>query len=1078
VNFNVLGPLEVVDDGQPVALGQRQQRVVLAMLVLSANQVVSVDRLVSDLWGDHAPHRPMGALHVYISRLRRVLEPRPRAPGTGQVLVRRAPGYVLQVSSGQLDANHFDLLVSDGRRMLASGDPESASRVLTAALALWRGPLLAEFGEWDFVRPAARRLEELRHFAVEQRLEAELALGHHGPVAADLERLISQDPLRERSWELLALALYRSGRQAEAVRALARARVVLTEGLGLELSLTLRRLEQDILLQAPELTWRPPGPQRPLSTTASPADAADMAASDDRPRLVGRIEEMACLQAALASAARGRGAIVAVSGEAGIGKTRLVEELARCASIAGVTTAMALGHDGEWPPPPFWHWVQILRRLISQGEPAVVSAALARRARDLAPVLADVLDVTPVDASAVDVGEAAIDPEVRRVRFYDAVVGFLGQMAQSAPLLLILEDLHWDDAASMELVQLLATQIGPSRFTIVVTHRNAGVLAGHPLVNLLSALARLPYAQFLDLRGLSRSEVGEILTDATGREPEPSLVSAVYDKTAGNPFFVTELSRLFRSETGSGGDLPGVIPHRVRAVIRRRMDGLERVTSEALALASVVGVQFDFGVVANAGDISSDALLQAIESAMGAGLILESPTVVGSYRFSHSIVRDTIYEAISGLRRAHHHARIAEVLAGAPSTEPDHTVALAFHLSEAAPVVGPERGIEQLLRAAELADAALAYEQGEKHLQRARQLLGLMADGTARSDLEAMIQNRLAISATLLRGFADGQVNEAWTKAAALARSTDGRSNQTASLWGTAALALSRCELGRLARIGGQLTAGAEESGEASLAVAGHLALGMRSFHAGRLGDAREHLEAARQGCSALGDRSLDVFIVDPEVYALGYLAWVSWLVGDTQESARLSAESAACGSKSTQPFSLIAALVLEALVAATRQDAELAGRRAQAIIVADRSHDGALLATLLEIWARASQGGEQSGACASAFKEAYVRLLASGWRLFGPLLLGLLARLHQQEGAPHHALAAIDEALAEVGTTGQRFFEAELYGHRAELLSLCYPDRETDARESLARAVSIAREQGAQAFINRAEELQVTLGL
>jgi predicted ATPase len=145
---------------------------------------------------------------------------------------------------------------------------------------------------------------------------------------------------------------------------------------------------------------------------------------------------------------------------------------------------------------------------------------------------------------------------------------------------------------------------------------------------------------------------------------------------------------------------------------------------------------------------------------------------------------------------------------------------------------------------------------------------------------------------------------------------------------------------------------------------------------------------------------------------------------------------------------------------------------------VADRSHDGALLATLLEIWARASQGGEQSGACASAFKEAYVRLLASGWRLFGPLLLGLLARLHQQEGAPHHALAAIDEALAEVGTTGQRFFEAELYGHRAELLSLCYPDRETDARESLARAVSIAREQGAQAFINRAEELQVTLGL
>jgi DNA-binding SARP family transcriptional activator len=1064
VIFNILGPLEILDRGRPVDLGRHLQRAVVAILLLSPNRVVPVDRLVSDLWGDEAPKHPVEAIHVYISRLRRALEPnhQPRTPG--EVLVRSPPGYLLRVPPGQLDADRFDSLVSRGRQLLADGDAEQASHVLADGLGLWRGPVLAEFIDSGFARPTAKRLEELHRVAVEQRLEAELALGHHASAAGELEELVDRDPLRERAWELLALALYRGDRQAEALRALTRARVALAETLGLEPCPSLRRLEQAILTHAPELAWHFPGP--PPDAVGSPGEARRVGGSrGGESRLVGRRQEMACLRAALADSVLGKGGIVVVSGEPGIGKTRLIEELAHHAAAIGVTTAIASGHDGEGAP-PFWPWVQIVRTLVSHGEPNVVRAALAHRASAMAPVVAEVLDVV-ADAPR----PVTADAETRRVHFYDAVVGFVRQLAESGPLLIILEDLHWDDVASLELTQLLASQLDDSRLLVVGTHRDVGLAADHPLVNLLSVTARLPHAQSLELPGLSLTEVGEILAQGIGHQPERSLVSAVYEKTAGNPFFVTELSRLLTGEAVAGDGVTGVIPHRVRAVIRRRMARLDESTREALALASIVGAEFNFGLLARTGNQNRETLLYAMESALVAGLIVESSDAPGRYRFSHSILRDTIYESISALRRARHHARIAEALTTESSGDPDNTMAIAYHYYQAAPAIGPDLGIAYLLRAAEMADARLAYEQAEEYLQRAQRLIGTMTDGVPRASQELSVQNRIAISATLISGFADPRVDKAWTKAAELASRTAESANLAASLWGAAALALSRGQLGILEEIGNRLLAAHTDSGAPSLSVAGHLALGMSSFHRGRLADAVVHLEIARRGCASLGDQSVSVFIIEPEVYALGYLAWARWLMGDVEQSARLSTESIACASKSVQAFSLTAALTLDALFAATRLDAEAANQRAERIIAADRSHDGALLAELIAIWARADQGEEDVGS--RIFEESQKRMAESGWKLFGPLFLGLRARLHRQERSPADALAAIDEALVEVDASDQRFFEAELLRHRAELLAICHPDQTAEVSNCLSRALRVAREQGAQAFVFRAEALQ-----
>jgi DNA-binding SARP family transcriptional activator len=256
VRFLVLGPLEVLDGEGSVPLGSAKQRLLLAALLVHANAVVSVDRLADILWGDEPPADAAATLRNYVSRLRSVLEPG-RAGGPGSVLVTRPPGYVLRVGDGALDRLCFERLVGEGRRALREGDPKGAASRLGEALALWRGPALVDFGCEAFAQPEAARLDELRVSALEHKIEAELELGHHRELISDLEAAVRDHPLRERLWAQWMLALYRSDRQADALRTYGRLRRYLGEELGIEPSKELARLEEAILLQKPELDLDP-----------------------------------------------------------------------------------------------------------------------------------------------------------------------------------------------------------------------------------------------------------------------------------------------------------------------------------------------------------------------------------------------------------------------------------------------------------------------------------------------------------------------------------------------------------------------------------------------------------------------------------------------------------------------------------------------------------------------------------------------------------------------------------------------------------------------------------------------------
>ncbi|MGH9246341.1 MAG: AfsR/SARP family transcriptional regulator [Acidimicrobiales bacterium] len=245
----MLGPLDVVIGGAAAALGPARQRLVLAALAVSVGHLVPADRLVDLIWPDAPPAGARHTLQQYVSQLRRLLEPGRRPRTAPAVLVTRPPGYVLDVARNTVDAHRFEVLVDAGHRAAAAGAPDLAADRLAAALSLWRGMPLADLLPVPFVVRETARLEELRLGAVELRIDAELVLGRGAGVVAELRALVATYPLRERLWGQLMVALYRSGRQAEALRAYQQIRRTLGEELGLEPGPSLRDLERAIVAQ-------------------------------------------------------------------------------------------------------------------------------------------------------------------------------------------------------------------------------------------------------------------------------------------------------------------------------------------------------------------------------------------------------------------------------------------------------------------------------------------------------------------------------------------------------------------------------------------------------------------------------------------------------------------------------------------------------------------------------------------------------------------------------------------------------------------------------------------------------------
>jgi len=722
VDFRILGPLEVVGEGRALDLGRPKQRALLAMLLLSPARVVSADRLVEDLWGGEPPADPSGALQVQVSRLRQVL-------GPGLVESRR-PGYVLAVEPAAVDAVRFEGLAAQGTAALAAGRPDAAA-LLAQALALWRGPALAEFADRPFALAEAARLEERRLAAAEAWVEAELALGHHAAVVGDVRRLAEAQPLRERLWGQLMLALYRSGRQAEALRAYGTLRASLSDELGIPPAPALQRLEEAVLLQKPELDWEPPRVARAADVRAArlrtPVEV-HVDVDDAGLPFVGREAELGRLEEVRQRAATHGPHLVLLGGEPGIGKTRLALEVARAASADGAT--VLVGHCDEDLAVPYQPFAEAIGRAARRLEPADLRDLLGGRGAELVRLVPDLTELVPGLPAPLP-----SDPETERYRMFDAVGRFLAALTRHGPAVLVLDDLHWATTPTLVLLRHLVARSESMPLLILGTYRDTEVGDRHPLAAVLGETGRLPQTTRLPVGGLDEAAVQGFVFAVLG--PAADLARSIHGGTAGNALFVREMVRHVRE---SGRPALAHLPDGVRDVVRRRMARLAPTTATLLTTAAVLGPEFDFAVLRAALDIGDDEALAALDEAVGAGLVSEVSGPTARYRFTHALVRSTVYDGLGAARRAHLHRRAGEAMEQAYAARlADHLPELARHFGRARPLGGVAKAIDYATRAGERALAQLAHQEACSHFAAALDLLGDLPGATAETRCDLLL---------------------------------------------------------------------------------------------------------------------------------------------------------------------------------------------------------------------------------------------------------------------------------------------------------------------------------------------------
>jgi DNA-binding SARP family transcriptional activator len=700
MRVSVLGGAEALLGGTPVDLGTRKQRALLAALALHRGRPVAVDTLVDLLWADRPPAGVAGTLQAYVAGLRRALEPDRPARAPSQVLVTVSPGYALHLAENGLDVSRFEAAVSAVHQSVAplsavpaGGHPAASREDLAASvasldevLALWRGTPFLELDDAPAAVAERVRLEELRLVALEDKATAGLALGNHATVSAELEALTSAYPLRERLWALRALALARSGRQAEALAVISQVRRLLAEELGIEPGSELRELQTAVLRQDPSLDYvplgtdrasGPPGsPRLPAAGPPAPAETAQPAAGWP---LVGREAEVRALTELLDLADTGVPAFAAIVGEPGMGKSRLTEELAALATSRGALVLVGRCSQDEGAP-PLWPWASVL---------AGLDASL------------------PVEPGTED--------ESTQFRAWDDICAALLAASRDRTVLVVLDDLHWADVSSLRVLGLLLETARRGRLAVVATWRDKPPPTG-ALAAVADGLARR-HAARLALEGLGPEEVAEVVGAVAAARPSPDQAASLQARTDGNPFFLVEYARLVEH----GEDLGLLLdephpPAAVHDVLKRRVDRLPTETVRLLRTASVMGRDFDLFTLCRATGLDEEEALDCLDAATQSGLMVD----VGGdrFRFAHALVRDTVHADLPPSRRARTHRLVAEALEGLPGRESE----VARHWFAAGPAHA-DRAWRAATRAADQARIVYAYDEAQDLLERAVELL-------------------------------------------------------------------------------------------------------------------------------------------------------------------------------------------------------------------------------------------------------------------------------------------------------------------------------------------------------------------
>ena len=727
MRFRTLGGLEIADGTRPNEPMSPKQRAVLAVLLVDLDRVVSADRLIDIVWDDPTD-AALPTLQSHISRLRTILEPDRLPRHAPRALVTQPPGYRLVADRADVDAYRFEDDVTNGLALLAAGSDAAAIQVLRAALDDWTGPFLPEFADRPFASGPSARLERARLAALEGAADAHVRLGAHIEAARLLEGEAREHPDRERMQWLMALALYRSDRQTEALRVIDQCRRALVDTSGLSIGVELRELEAAILSHDPSLA----PPQTATTATATTAARATTAkpppSSGATPEptaasptaLIGRAQETAALDDAVRAAQAGHGGCVLIVGEPGIGKTRLAESAVERAADLGVVTAWARCPENR-SSPPFWPLTQLGEQLRASG-------------------FTD-LQVRELDRQGAEVAVS------ERFGFYRAVLRAVA--AIDTPMLLVIDDLQWADPDSLRLLEHLASELRTTRTLLVATLRPTAEETSPALDDCLSELTRVAGSVQILLHGLHPDDVATWLDERTDVDVPQPIAELVHERTAGNPLFIKEVVELLAAE-GRLGSLDAArearaIPPGVKAVVRRRVSRLPSDTQQLLLAAAVLGRIVDIDSLSAVVTSDTATVLTTLEPAVELGLLVEHR---GELNFSHVLVADALADEVNAVRRAAFHAAAARALAA--EAGPGYglrAAAVAHHAFEGILAGTGELAIDAGSRSAALASEQFAYEDAAAHWARVVEAL----ERSRPSDPATRIDALVAQAAALLR---------------------------------------------------------------------------------------------------------------------------------------------------------------------------------------------------------------------------------------------------------------------------------------------------------------------------------------
>jgi eukaryotic-like serine/threonine-protein kinase len=510
-----------------------------------------------------------------------------------------------------------------------------------------------------------------------------------------------------------------------------------------------------------------------LERIAADPEGADDAELDRSPlgslaggTLVGRAEELGQMRDAIDEALAGRGNLMFLVGEPGIGKTRAAEELATFAGMSGARVLWGRCHEDERAP-AFWPWIEAIREFVRDADPVGLRWQLGPRAPDVArlvPELAERLGEEPEPVDSIS--------EADRFRLFDSVVGFLTDVSRSRPLVIVLDDLHWADASSLELLRFASRQLVGTGLLLVGTYRDVELGRHHPLSGALAELTAARNARRIQLHGLDVRGVGEMIESATGTAPAPALARAVWEQTEGNPFFVGEVVRLLASEgrlDQAGSALPAAIPEGVRDVVGQRLDMLTPEANDVLKVAAIAGREFEIEVVALASGRELDEVDRALASARESLLVSDDATGGPEWMsFAHAIVRETLYAELSTAQRVALHKRVGEALEQVVGSGPEERLLddLARHFVEAAPAGEFDKAIDYARRAAARASAQFAHEDAANLYARALEL----ADGATEIDSRTKTELAYELGRARWLGGRFAEARSAFERAADLAR--------------------------------------------------------------------------------------------------------------------------------------------------------------------------------------------------------------------------------------------------------------------------------------------------------------------